>query len=52
MDAVPIVRTPLVATSVPATLLMKSRMIKQPVLVRISTYVCMFHAGFDVSFSI
>ena len=41
VDATRIVQT-LEATSVPATLVMKSRMITEPVLVRRSTYVCIF----------
>ena len=41
VDATRIVPTPLVATSVPATLVMKSSMITKLALVRTLPYVCM-----------
>ena len=42
VDATRIVPTLLEATPVPATLVMKSIMITEPALVRISPYACMF----------
>ena len=41
VDATSIVPTLSIATSVPATLVMKFKMITEHALVRISTYVCM-----------